>query len=258
MKQVQALIVERNILAVGYYHYRLLAPEIADLAKPGQFVEIKPGTGESLDPLLARPISLYRIDRAAGIIELIFKTVGRGTGQLADKTKGNLMTVFGPVGNGFTVPATAKRLALIAGGIGMPPLFGLAETLVDQTATLFYGGRSSGDLLELGRWEQLGIPLRLATDDGSIGLSGVVTTAYASELTAANFDYLVACGPKPMLRAVQQLAKAQGISGALSLESYMACGVGACLGCVCRTKQGYQRVCVDGPVFAVDEVNFDE
>jgi dihydroorotate dehydrogenase electron transfer subunit len=149
-----------------------------------------------------------------------------------------------------------RRIALIAGGIGMPPLFGLAETVRGPQYTLFYGARSQNDLLELDQWSKLGIPVHTATDDGSAGYHGLITDVLSNGLSAGAFDYLVACGPKPMLAAVQGLAVSHGVPGELSLESYMACGVGACLGCVCSTNQGYKRVCVDGPVFKAGEVKF--
>lgn len=258
MRQTEALIVERTVLGPGYYYYRLLCPEIAELAKPGQFIEIKVSSEGTLDPLLSRPISIYRIDRKEGSLAVIFKTVGRGTRRIAELKMGNQISIFGPVGNGFTLPEETGRIALIAGGIGMPPLFSLAEHYPERDFTLFYGGRSAGDLLGLEAWEKLGVPYRLATDDGSAGFHGLVTALFEKEYEARPFDYMIACGPKPMLRAVQQLAAKYRLPGALSLEAYMACGVGACLGCTCVTTKGYKRVCVDGPVFDISEVAFDE
>lgn len=147
---------------------------------------------------------------------------------------------------------------MVAGGIGMPPLFFLAEelkTAVPQTnIRLFYGGRNRLDLLELESWSDLGIEVSAATDDGSFGYRGLVTDLVSNELKTNPSDYLAACGPQPMLRAVQGLADAHKVPCQLSLEAHMACGVGACLGCACETKQGYRRVCVDGPVFSGDEV----
>ncbi len=258
MKQTEALILERTALGPGYYYYRLLCPELADKAKPGQFIEIKASSEETLDPLLSRPISIYRINPEEGSLAVIFKTVGRGTRRIAALQRGNKVSVFGPVGNGFMLPEEAGRIALIAGGIGMPPLFSLAERYPEKDFTLFYGGRSATDLLALDAWEQLGVPYKLATDDGSAGFHGLVTSLFEREHLAASFDYVIACGPKPMLKAVQQLAARFRLPGAISLEAYMACGVGACLGCTCATSKGYRRVCVDGPVFEISEVTFDD
>jgi dihydroorotate dehydrogenase electron transfer subunit len=261
MIQSNAVILENNALAPGYYRMRLLAPEVAATAQPGQFVQVRVAQPACTDPLLPRPLSLYRINRTAGEIELIYKTIGRGTRLLAKFTQGEILAIAGPIGTGFIVPAAAEALVLVGGGIGMPPLFGLAETIREQRPAvmidLFYGGRSCSDLLELDRWRDLGITVFTVTDDGSCGAKGLVTHLLAAQLQKVRYDYLAACGPEPMLRAVQRLALERQLTGELSLEAYMACGVGACLGCICRTTKGYRRVCVDGPVFNLSEVKFD-
>jgi dihydroorotate dehydrogenase electron transfer subunit len=261
MIQLKALILENNALAPGYYRMRLLAPEIAATARPGQFIQIRVAEATNTDPLLPRPISLYRIDQAQGAIEIIYKTVGRGTALLAADRAGQTLEILGPLGNGFTVPENAATIALVGGGVGMPPLFGLSESLhrsrSQLTIHLFYGGRSRSDLLELERWHELGVTIYTATEDGSCGAAGLVTQIFTERLQQVAYQYLAACGPKPMLRAVQQLALEYRLPGELSLEAHMACGVGACLGCTCHTAQGYRRVCVDGPVFNLSEVKLD-
>lgn len=261
MRYEQARVLGLCALAPGYYWLTLFAPEIARVAQPGQFVQLRVAATGVYDPLLARPISLFRVQADAGEISLIFKVVGRGTDMLTRVQVGDQLAVLGPVGHGFHIPDSVRSLALVGGGVGMPPLFYLAETLKvtrpELALTLFYGGRTHTDLLLLDEWEALGVTVFAATDDGSYGLHGLVTEALQRELAAREIDFLAACGPRPMLRAVQQLALARDISGQLSLEARMACGVGACLGCVCATVNGSKRVCVDGPVFALDEVNFD-
>lgn len=262
MFQVKALMIENEALAPGYYRMRLLAPEIASAAQPGQFVQIKVAEASAVDPLLPRPISIYRIDAAGGAIEVIYKSVGRGTAMLAGKPAGGVLEVFGPIGKGFTVPETVQHLALIGGGVGMPPLYSLAQRLKKQrpdlAITLFYGGRSQTDILELERWNALGVKTWIATEDGSLGTKGFVTAGFIEQLGVQKFDYLAACGPKPMLKAVRGIALEHNLSGEISLEAHMACGVGACLGCTCKTEHGYRRVCVDGPVFPLGEVNLDD
>lgn len=261
MIQLKALIIENAGIAPGYYRMRLLAPDIAAAAQPGQFIQLRVAEAACTDPLLPRPISLYRINRTAGELELIYKTVGRGTRILADRQTGGTITILGPIGKGFTLPKNATKLALVGGGVGMPPLFCLAETLrawqPELAITLFYGARSRADLLELDRWQGLGVTVWAATEDGSWGSPGLVTQILIDQMQQVKYDYLAACGPKPMLRAVQQLALERGLPGELSLEAHMACGVGACLGCTCQTTNGYRRVCVDGPVFNLSEVKFD-
>lgn len=260
MQLVRSKICEIKEVAPGYCRLKIIAPEIAAAAKPGQFVEVRVGNDDSVDPLLARPISIFRINTAEGSISLLFKIVGRGTKLLASKAKGENITLWGPIGNGFSIPEGAKNIALIAGGIGMPPLFCLQEHLSSSPnppqITLFYGGRTGRDLLETDLWEKNRIPVKLATEDGSAGFKGFVTDLLVSEHQNNHYDFLVACGPAPMLAAVQKLASLTGLTGQISLESYMACGVGACLGCVCQTGKGFRRVCVDGPVFSIEEVIF--
>lgn len=236
----------------------IIAPEIAQSAKPGQFIQVRTTEAESNDPILARPISIYFVRPDEGLLSIIFKVAGRGTRLLAAKQSGELLDVMGPVGNGFAIPKGVSSVALIAGGIGMPPLFNLAELWQGlpnaPSLELFYGGRSAIDLLALKSWSELGIRLHCATDDGSVGYHGLVTELFCNKHCESRYDYLIACGPTPMLRAIQTLAAREGIPGQISLEAYMACGVGACLGCACSTNEGYRRVCVDGPVFAVGEV----
>jgi dihydroorotate dehydrogenase electron transfer subunit len=258
MFHTRALIISTNTLAPGYHLFTVLAPEIAVAAKPGQFIQVNIGEMAVNDPLLPRPISLLQRNEAEGSISFIFKVLGRGTGILAGKRKGELLSVRGPIGNGFSVGGAVRSIFLVAGGIGMPPLFFLADYLAENTpqtkVTLFYGGRTRSDLLELERWSGLGVEVLAATDDGSYGYKGLITDLVSDKLKTAPPDLLAACGPQPMLRAVQGLAAEFKIPCQLSLEAHMACGVGACLGCACKTSQGHRRVCVDGPVFSSEEV----
>lgn len=259
--QAQATITALYPLSPGYYFLAMHAPEIARSARPGQFVQLRPARAGVPDPLLARPISILGASRETGELTFLFKVVGRGTAMLAAYTPGEMLAALGPVGNGFTVPEEATSIALIAGGVGMPPLYFLAERLRQARPqldiALYYGGRTSADLLMLPQWEALGASLFLATDDGSAGHHGLVTEPLQRRIHQQVVGYLAACGPRPMLRAVQRIALAAGLPGQLSLEARMACGVGACLGCACGTISGYRRVCIDGPVFALDEVTFD-
>ncbi|MHB9132144.1 MAG: dihydroorotate dehydrogenase electron transfer subunit [Armatimonadota bacterium] len=261
MVQEQARITSLTELSPGYFHLSLHAPEIANAARPGQFAQLRPAARGTIDPLLARPISIVSASPKDKSVSFIFKVVGRGTALLAEKQPGDSITVLGPIGTGFSIPDSVQSLALIGGGVGMPPLYFLAERLretrPDLKISLFYGGRSQGDLLMLPDWEKLNVPVFAATDDGSYGHHGLVTEPLQAEVDRQGFDFVAACGPKPMLRAVHRLATAAGIPGQLSFEERMACGVGACLGCVCATLSGNRRVCVDGPVFALNEVSFD-
>lgn len=260
MNLVQSVISEIKEVAPGYYRLKLAASTIAAVAKPGQFIQIRVADELSVDPLLARPVSIFRINKEEGSITLLFRVAGRGTKLLAAKQKGEAVTIWGPIGNGFEIPEQAANIALLAGGIGMPPLFCLREQLSlspnPPRFTLFYGGRTGQDLLETDLWGKSRATVKLATEDGSVGFKGLITELFINEHQANKYDFIVACGPAPMLAAIQKIAASLGLSGQLSLEAYMACGVGACLGCTCQTNLGSRRVCVDGPVFSIKEVIF--
>lgn len=250
--------VQANILVgPGTYRLTLSVPEIAANARPGQFLEILPGSGLSRDPLLRRPISICATDAAAGCVDLVYREVGRGTRLLGEKKAGDQVDVVGPVGNGFILPEDVRNILLVAGGIGMPPLHALAQYYPDRNFTLYYGARNHQEIIMEQDWDRLQVPVKIATDDGSKGFHGRVTDLLLKE-AFTDYDICCACGPRPMLRSLADLLKQQAKPGLFSLEERMACGVGACLGCVCKTNSGYRRVCVDGPVFAVEEVIWDE
>lgn len=240
------------------FHLIIKADKIADKALPGQFIQVYCSEGESYDPLLPRPFSLFRIEKEKGCLELVFRVVGRGTSWLSKRRTGSSLKLLGPLGRGFTDPREFSRVLLFAGGIGMPPLFSVAEVSKEVDFTLFYGARSQGELIFLERWQQMTDQIFLATDDGSAGQQGNIVELASSLLDSGSADFYYACGPRPMLKAVKRLMAKLKIPGELSLEERMACGVGACLGCVCRTTSGYARVCTEGPVFAAEEVVFDE
>ena len=274
MKKFQARIISQTCLGEEVFHLKITAPGVkGHSAIPGQFIQVycrENGT----DPLLPRPLSLFRIDSQANAAgsnqaaqknwEILYKKVGRGTTWLSQRRAGEDLEVLGPLGRGFSPPeeetGKPKRVLLIAGGIGMPPLFALSEELSKEKAeiTLFYTGRRRQDLLFLEEWRGLANRLYLATEDGSAGLRGLVTDLLREKVQPQSADFYYACGPRPMLQAVQGLMRTLKIQGELSLEERMACGIGACLGCVTKTTNGYKRVCRDGPVFPADEVIFDE
>ncbi len=260
MYLVQSVINEIKKVAPGYFRLKLTASEIAAAAKPGQFIQIRVGDELSVDPLLARPISIFRINKEEGSIYILFRVVGKGTKLLAAKGKGDVLTIWGPIGNGFEVPEEMGNIALIAGGIGMPPLFCLQEQLSlrenPPSLTLFYGGRTANDLLEMDLWEKSGATIKIATEDGSIGQKGLITEVFINEHSINQYDFIITCGPAPMLAEIQKIAVLSRLPGQISLEAHMACGVGACLGCTCQTNRGSRRVCVDGPVFSIKEVVF--
>jgi dihydroorotate dehydrogenase electron transfer subunit len=232
-----------------------LSREISRLARPGQFVHIRIGQG--LDPLLRRPLSIYDINRSAGETGLLYRIVGQGTRMLAEKKEGDFLDIIGPLGQGFTLPIPGQRVALVAGGIGIAPLFFLWREIIASVSQIkfFVGARTAGELMTVEEIQKAGGHVEVATDDGSKGYHGPVTDLLANHLARETVDIVYACGPVLMLKVIALLLEKYRVEGEFSLEGHMGCGIGACLSCVCKTKKKrdpefqYSRVCVEGPVF---------
>ena len=218
-------------------------------AAPGQFLMLSPGAlpaAPRLDPLLPRPMAIFRREGAA--VEVLYKVTGRGTALLAAARPGERVRVVGPLGCGFPEPAPGARVALVGGGTGIASLFDLAARTRGSVVALL-GARRADDLMALAAFRALGVELRLATEDGSAGRKGLVTELLAEAL-ALGVDAVYACGPTPMMQRAAALAGGAGRPCFVSLENRMACGFGVCLGCaVPRREDGYALVCRDGPVF---------
>ncbi len=267
--------VEANeALPGGHYLLRLTAPDIAGRARPGQFVQLRCGP----DLPLRRPLSILRAVPRDGQIELLYKAVGLGTRQLTERSRGQLLSVLGPIGEPFAPDPGRPRVLAIGGGVGMPPMLFLAQTLRQapwlpllllgsevafpfqpRPSTLLLEGMPHGTIAALPLAEDWGIPSRLASGQGFPGcFDGHVTAladAYLQTLSAQarRLTQIMACGPTPMLRAIAGVAARYCLPAQLCLEEHMACGVGGCAGCVVQlaTPAGpvMARVCVDGPVF---------
>ena len=259
-------IISSEQVAPHAHRIRLHAPELVTLMKPGQFVNVVVNKDiESHDPLLRRPISIADYDIDKGTFDLVFNIVGRGTAILAENSIGSSLDVMGPIGNSFPIDTNVKhRSLLIAGGIGIPPLFPLAKQLISLggEVSLRYGARQKEQLLMVQEYVDLGIDCTLYTDDGSLGQKGYVTEGLIELLNKERFDCIYACGPQPLLVKLQSIALETGITSYLSLERHMACGVGACLGCTVllndRGQTRYALLCQEGPVFEAKEVLFHE
>jgi len=251
MFQAKAKVLNNKRVKEHYFHCALRLPEISRIVGPGQFVNIK--TTEGLQPLLRRPLSIYR---AKGVnIEILYEVVGKGTQLLSQKKSGEILDIIGPLGNGFNLRVT-KLPVLVAGGIGVAPLLFLAERLVASKPLVLIGARTKDHILCEKELKKLGCSVKIATDDGSRGYKGKVTELLKHLLPTINYKLstIYACGPKPMLRTIAEISKSRKIPAQISMEEHMACGIGACLGCVIKTKEGYKRVCKEGPVFDVKEV----
>lgn len=262
--QEMGKVMQHQEIASGFYLLTIEAPAIARLAQPGQFVHVK--CTPTMDPLLRRPISLHRIDAKAGTITLLYQVVGRGTQLLSKFMVDDEIDLMGPLGRGFDLPSQPGDVMVVGGGIGAAPLLPLVEALCDMgnVVTMILGARSKDWLLGAESFVQAGAQVLVATDDGSQGQQGFVTDILVQHLQGTKPAALYACGPEPMLRAVASMALSQGLTGQVSLEERMGCGVGACLACVCKIKVAtpngwdYQKVCIDGPVFALEEVLWHE
>lgn len=248
----QAVVICQEDISYGIYSMWLKTDKIAWHAKPGQFLSVYCPDGRRLLP---RPISICEIDRADCALRIVYRVVGAGTEELSQIQKGESLEIVGPLGNGF--PLKQKKAFLIGGGIGIPPLLQLAKEL-NCEKQLILGYRDSLFLQK--EFKKHGT-LYVATEDGSYGTEGNVLDAIRENGLDAEIIY--ACGPTPMLRAVKEYAQKKQIECWVSLEERMACGIGACLGCVCKSKErdshtnvNNKRICKDGPVFRAGEVEF--
>ena len=243
-------VISQKCIATDIYSLVLKAPQIADQAVAGQFVSVYThDTGK----LLPRPISLCEIDRQAGYLRLVYRTVGFGTTQFSQLTAGDKVDILGPLGNGFM--KKDKKAILIGGGIGIPPMLQLAKEL-DCEKSVVLGYRDEIFLNE--EFEQYGT-VYMSSEDGCHGVKGNVIDAIKEY--GVDGAVIYACGPTPMLRGIKSYAMEHGIECQISMEEKMACGVGACLACVCKTKEvdehsqvHNRRICKDGPVFNAEEV----
>lgn len=266
---VDAAVISNTRLSADYNVVGLAAPEIASLARPGQFVMIKPSAG--VDPLLRRPFSIFEILRDAGGaptgISLLNKRIGVGTRLLYDVTPGSRLGCLGPLGRPFEPIDPPGEAWMVAGGVGLAPFLTLAEALKARgtSARLFYGARRGSELTHVDLFERLGVEPVLATEDGSRGAKGFVTAPLDDALGAtapAGEVRLYVCGPTPMMRAVARLAASHGRRCDVSLEQVMGCGLGGCYSCVVltRTPGGaphFVRSCIDGPVFDATRILWD-
>ena len=256
-KKEQAKVLSQEMLADGIYSL-WIETEAALEAKPGQFVSVYT---KDASKLLPRPISICEIDKDAKKLRLVYRVTGEKTGtkQFSELKAGDTVPVIGPLGNGFPYEkAEGKKVFLMGGGIGVPPILELAKQMKCEEKQIVVGYRDAHTFLK-DEFEQNGT-LYISTEDGSVGTKGNVMDAIREQNLDA--DMIFACGPTPMLRAIKTYAEERGIECYISLEERMACGIGACLACVCKTKEkdahsnvNNKRICKDGPVFLSTEVD---
>ena len=253
-------LVGREPLDGAYVLLTFRHPEVAHEGRAGQFVMIKAGT--SPEPLLRRPFSVMAVDPSRETFTLFLKAVGPGSRALSDLRPGETAACLGPLGRPFEPPPGRETL-MVAGGYGIAPFHLLSRTLLARGVRprLFYGGRSAGDLQVRAPFETMGVPVALSTDDGTLGHHGRVTEPLQAYLEAAAGPVaLLACGPEPMLHAVARLAEQRGLPAQVSLDPWMGCGIGTCLGCVVPIQRAgeprakFRCACTEGPVFDAREV----
>ncbi len=256
---VDTVVSRKQNLRHGYFALTLSPYDRAVDCRPGQFVHVQlPST----DIMFRRAMSVAGATGESGELEIIFKVFGRGTRLMGQLHRGDRINVLGPLGKPFTMPKKTARTVLVAGGVGFPPLMYLAQKMIAQgydpdKIEFFYGGRTRTDLLRVPRIKKLGVRFHPVTEDGSVGRGGLVTDPLEQFIVNHTGEplHLAACGPEPMLKAVNDLGMKHEVAGELSLEAPMPCGIGVCLGCVVpRVDGGHSRVCVDGPVFDIGEI----
>jgi dihydroorotate dehydrogenase electron transfer subunit len=249
-------LLHREALEGAYVLLTFRHPEIAAEARPGQFVMIKAGL--SSEPPLRRPFSIMAVDPSAHSFTLFLKAIGGGTRALCGLEPGELAQCLGPLGRPFSAPADAGEALMVAGGYGIAPFLMLSRELAraGRPGRVFYGGRTASDLQLRGPFDGIGIPLVPATEDGSLGHHGRVTESLEAYLDGrGGRPTLYACGPDAMLHAVARIAERRALACQVSLDPWMGCGVGTCLGCVVWTQKGdearakYRCACTEGPVF---------
>lgn len=256
-KKVTARVLSQTMAAPDIYDM-WIATELAENAKAGQFIGVYP---QNQSALLPRPISICEVDQEKNALRIVYRVAGKGTKEFSAYEPGEKVEILGILGNGFPVEKGAgKRTVLMGGGIGIPPMVELAKELKQQGGAPIVIAGYRDDKLFLQKDLEKYAEVYLATEDGSVGVRGNVLTVMEERNLQA--QVIMACGPMPMLRAVKGYAAEKGIKAYLSLEERMACGVGACLGCVCRTRNTDShshvknaRICTDGPVFDAEEVD---
>jgi len=266
MIQTKAKIVSHTQVAPVHFKMILEAPEIASEAQPGQFVHVR--VHDKLDPLLRRPFSIHRIRswklEAGSQIEILYKIRGKATEILSGRKPGELLDIIGPLGNGFPLELQSaignpQSAILVAGGIGVAPLIFLAEKLVHSSQSTVHsliGAKTKDLILCEEEFKKLGCQVEVATEDGSYGFRGRVTDLLKNLLSTMDcrLSTIYAAGPNFMLQEIKKIANMFKILALGSLEENIACGLGGCFGCVVKTREGYKRVCKEGPVFNLEDI----
>ncbi len=263
MLTTQAELIHTEQVTPSHYLLTFVCPPVAEQAQPGQFVTVRVANTDA--PLLRRPFSIMNVNRAEGSFELLVRVVGRGTQMLAEAAVSTYFDLVGPTGQPFPRSDNPKEVLLVAGGVGVAPLIFLADVLQALTVPYYVRGLFGADTEDnLVCWQEFSTrcdEFTVATEDGSAGEAGMVTGLLSDQLGRGDVDCVYACGPVAMLAEVAGQCEAHQLPCWVSVEQRMACGVGACLGCVIPVRgQGYSRylrVCREGPVFAAAQIDWE-
>lgn len=259
MPRATATLIHREEVTEGHYLLTLDCAEVARSACPGQFVHLRVGDG--IDPLLRRPLSVMLTQPDSGEVQILVRTVGRGTEIIASHDEGVMYDLLGPLGSGWMVPEGGGGLILVAGGIGVAPLIFLADSqrMADPQPYLraLFGGATEDALVCWTEFSSRCDEFTAVTEDGSAGETGLVTDVLEPELERRPAP-VYACGPDGMLAVVARICAEAGVPCQVSMEQWMGCGVGACLGCaIPASAGGYVRVCTEGPVFDATQIDWE-
>jgi len=258
MFQQQVKVLFNRQIGPAYYKIGLACSEHFSMAKAGQFIMLR--TTRQTRPLLRRPFSIHNLIIANGVtegLEVLYKVVGQGTALLARQKSGDIVDILGPLGSGFLIPRQAGRIFFVGGGVGIAPLVFLVSQLDRRNIDLadcraFIGGRNKEDLLCIDDFARLGVPVQTTTDDGSAGDQCLITHPLEAVVEQVKPDIIVACGPMEMLACIVGITEKFDVPCQVSIETLMACGMGACLGCAVEGRDRPDRflhACLDGPVF---------
>ena len=261
-KQILAKLIKKEEIIKDVYKFSVQAGEIVKLSKPGNFIEIR--VSNQTEPFLRRPISIYNLDKENGILEFIFQIKGNGTNLLAQKEVGDEIDIIGPLGFGTFKIQDYNKIAIIGGGIGIFPLYELVKQAKEQGKNVdcYLGFRNKDFVMLENEFKNVTDNLTITTDDGTYAKKGFAIDYLKEDMQKEKYDCIYACGPIPMLRAVQQYANDNNINAQISLEEKMGCGLGVCLGCAVKTAKSpkeapeYFHVCKGGPVFNAKDVEF--
>ena len=261
-KQILAQLLKKEEIIKDVFQYSVKADQIVNIAKPGQFIEIR--VSDQTEPFLRRPISIYNLDKENGILEFIVQVKGKGTELLSRKEIGDKIDIIGPLGFGSFKFSQYEKIAIIGGGIGIFPLYELAKQAKKEGKEVhcYLGFRNKDFVMLEKEFQGVTDKLVITTDDGTYANKGFAIEYLKEDMEAEKYECIFACGPIPMLRAVKEYADTAQIPCQISLEEKMGCGLGVCLGCAVKTAKSpkeapeYFHVCKGGPVFNAKDVEF--